>query len=222
MELQKYFEKRFKKAEPKKAKGLPFITISRETGCGAIDIVKLLIKELKAKDENWKYIDKEVLINSAKDLKLDKSKINYVFEAKTKTHADEILSALSSRYYKSNRVVRKTITDVVTHFAENGRIVLVGRAGAAITAFMKNGIHIRFIAPLSWRVDSLMKRSKKSRTEIESYIADGDKKRKKLVAYFCDSKPGELCFDLTINCARFSKKQIIDIIINTMEQKKMI
>lgn len=220
MELLKYFDKRFKKTEPGKVKNLPFITISRETGCGAIDIAKLLIKEFKVKGEQWKYIDKDVLIDSAKKLKLDKSKINYVFEAETKTHADEILSALSSRYYKSDRAVRKTIADVVKHFADDGRVVLVGRAGAAITANMKNSTHIRLIAPINWRIDSLMKRRKESRNKTESYILDADKKRKKLVAYFCDKKPGNMCFDLTINCAKFSKKQIVDIIMNAMELKQ--
>ncbi len=223
MELQKYFEKRFSETKPKKPTNLPFITISRETGCGAIEIVKLLIKEFKAKKgEKWRYIDKAVLTDSAEELKLDKSKISYVFEAKTKTHADEILSALSSRYYKSNKVVRKTIKDVIKHYAEEGRVILVGRAGAAITAGMGKGIHIRLIAPVSWRVDSLMKVSHMSLKQTREYIADIDNKRKKLFAFFCNNKDRDMCFDLTINCAGFSRKQIVEIILHALEQKQMI
>ena len=221
MDLAKYFDSRFNKAEPKKVKKLPFITISRETGCGAVDIAKLLIKEFELRREKWKYIDKDVLFDSAKKLKLDSSKINYVFEAKTRSHADEILSALSNKYYKSDKVVRKTIADVVTHFAKNGRVIIVGRAGAAITANMKKSMHIRLIAPVNWRIDSLMKRSNKSDDETTRYIVDGDKKREKLMTFFCEKKSKAMCFDLTINCAKFSKKQIVDIIINAVEQRKL-
>jgi len=62
------------KPKPKKVKNLPFITISRETGCGAVDIAKLLIKEFELRREKWKYIDKDVLFDSAKKLKLDSYK----------------------------------------------------------------------------------------------------------------------------------------------------
>ncbi len=222
MELLKYFDSRFKKSEPKKFKKHPFITISRETGCGAVDIAKLLIKELKSRGEQWKYIDKDILFDSAKRLKLDQSKINYIFEAKTKTHADEILSALSNKYYKSDRAVRKTIADVVTHFAEEGRIILIGRAGAAITANMKKSTHVRLVAPIGWRIDSLMKRRKETHSDTEKYILDVDKKRQKLMTFFCKKKPQDICFDITINCAKFSRKQIVEIIINTLEQRKLI
>jgi len=43
---------------------------------------------------------------------------------------------------------------------------------------MKKSMHIRLIAPINWRIDSLMKRSNKSHDETTRYIVDGDKKRK--------------------------------------------
>jgi len=118
MELLHYFDYRFNPTQPKKAKKLPFITISRKTGCDGIRIAKLLVKEFKSLGEQWKYIDKEILNDSAKKLKLNKSQVSYIFEAELKTHADEILSALSSRYYKSDKTVRKTVADVVKHYAK--------------------------------------------------------------------------------------------------------
>lgn len=221
MELLKYFDSRFNTTKPKRDRELPFVTISRETGCGAVDIAKLLIKQFKEKDQKWRYIDKDVLYDSAKKLKLNVSKINYIFEAKTRTHADEILSAFSNKYYKSDKVVRKTIADVVTHFADDGRVILVGRAGAAITEHMKNSVHIRLVAPISWRIDSLMRRNNKSHEETKQYIEDIDNKREKLMSFFCKKNPKDMCFDLTINCAKFSKKQIVNIIINAVEQNKL-
>lgn len=222
MELVNYFDYRFKRAEPKKVNEYPFITISRETGCDGIRVAKLLVKEFKALGAKWKYIDKDVLYVSAEKLKLDMSKINYVFEAEMKTHADEILSALSNKYYKSDKTIRKAIADVVKHFAEDGRAVLLGRGGAAITGDMKRGIHIKLVAPLSWRIDSLVKRKNRSRNEIEPFIVENDKKREKLVSYFSDKNSDDICFDLTINCAKFSKMQTVNIILNAMQEKMLI
>ncbi|NQU34566.1 MAG: cytidylate kinase-like family protein [Bacteroidetes bacterium] len=222
MELIHYFDHRFNKPSLPTINTLPFVTISRETGCDAVKITKLLIKKLKSRGQNWKYVDKEILNASAKKLKLDKSKIEYVFDVAEKTHADEILSALSSRYYKSDKMVKNAITDVVKHMAGEGNVVLVGRGGAAITSKMKLGTHIRLAAPLKWRIDSLMSRKNNSEEEISSFIINTDKKRKRLLEVFSEDKSKDIPFDVVINCARFSQKQIVDIIINIMDQRNSI
>lgn len=222
MELLHYFDYRFNQPEPKKVKKLPFITISRKTGCDGILIAKLLVKEFKSLGEKWKYIDKEILNDSAKKLKLNKSQVNYVFEAEMKTHADEILAALSSRYYKSDKAVRKAVAGVVKHYAMDGRVIIVGRGGAPITADMKYGVNVRLDAPISWRIESLMKRRNSSHKKIEKFILDNDLKREKLLTYFCNKASGDMCFDLTINCAKFTPKEIAAIIISVMKKKKLI
>ncbi len=219
MELLHYFDYRYNKPKPSVTKKLPFITISRQTGCDAISITKLLIKEFKSQGHYWKYIDKEILNESAKKLKVDKSKITYVFNAEEKTHADEILSALSNRYYKSDKKVKKAITDVVQHMANEGNVVLVGRGGAVITSNMELGVHIRLVAPLKWRIKSLMVRRKRSQDEIKSYIEDTDKKRKKIVEVFGEVKSKDILYDIVVNCEKFSKKQIVEIIVNVINQR---
>ncbi|MBC8320743.1 MAG: cytidylate kinase-like family protein [Bacteroidetes bacterium] len=222
MELVNYFDSRIRTTQTRKLKTFPFITISRETGCGSTKIAKQFVKALNATGNQWKYIDKEILNESARKLKLNKSKIKYIFDAVTKTHADEILGALSSRYYKSDKVVRKVISDVVKHYVEEGNVVLVGRGGAGITAGMKKGMHIRLVAPFSWRTESLVLRHNKSQSEIEEFIRDSDVKRNKLLKSFCKEKTDETCFDLTINCAKFSPNEIVDIIVVAMKQKELI
>ncbi len=221
MELLHYFNHRFNQRNLSEKKELPFITLSRETGCGAIKLARALVKELRSRGQSWRYVDKEILNASARKLKIDKSKIKYVFNAESKTHADEILGAFSNQYYKSDTVVRKAIKEVVVHMAGEGNVILVGRGGASITSELKNGVHIRLVAPYSWRVDSLKARRYGSDDKIRSYILDTDRKRKKLLDSFSIDN-NETQFDIVVNCARFSEKQIRDLILKILEQRNFL
>ena len=222
MDLLGYLSSRLALSESRKPGQLPFITISRETGCGAISIAKILISELKKRGQTWKYIDKEVLHEASKKLKIGQEKINYVFEAEKKTHVDDILSALSNRYYKSDKAVRKTISEVVKHYAGEGQVIIVGRGGVAITAGMEKGLHIKLVAPESWRVQSLIDRKQKPKEEIAVFIKENDLKREKLLQDFLKKKPGEFCYDIVINSASFSEKQVAEIILDALHKRELI
>jgi len=222
MDVLGYLNSRLVLSESRKPGQLPFITISRETGCGAISIAKILITELKKRGQAWKYIDKEVLNEASKKLKIGQEKISYVFEAEKKTHVDDILSALSNRYYKSDKAVRKTISEVVKHYAEEGQVIIVGRGGVAITAGMERGLHIKLVAPESWRVHSLMDRKQKPMEEMAAFIKENDLKREKLLLDFFKKKPGEFCYDIVLNRASFTENQVAKIILDIMQKQDLI
>lgn len=220
--LLNYFDQRFDKKRIDKNKPGPFITISRQTGCNGTGIAIDLAKALKEKNKTWKYLNKEILEESATKLKIDQSKIQYVFETKKKSHIDDVLSAFSSRYYKSDKVVRKTITELLQHYAQDGNVILVGRAGIATTRNIKNGLHLRFTAPYEWRINSLKKRKEFEHTDIAKFIKEHDLKKRKLVEDFCGKKITDIYFDLTFNCAAFTRQQIVTLIIETMEMRNII
>ena len=220
--LLSYFEQRFEKDKMPQAKSGPFITISRQTGCNGTGIARDLVKALKNYGLNWKFINKEILEDSANKLKLDPSKIKYVFETKKRSHADDVISALSSRYYKSDKVVRKTITQVLRHYAIDGNIIMVGRAGVATTENISGGLHLRLMAPYDWRVNSLKRRKAFESIDAHKFIKQHDKKKQQLIADFCGKNINEIDFDITVNCASFSRQQLIELIILTLKMKNMI
>ena len=221
-DLLTYFEKRVARLKKEKSETAPFITISRQTGCNGNELAFQLIKKLKSENIKWKYINKEVLEESAKKLKLDESKIKYVFDTVEKSHVDEILSALSNRYYKSDRIVRKTITEVLQHYAREGNMIIVGRAGIATTRELPGGLHIRLTAPYEWRMNALKRRKVFDRTDVAAFIKKHDAKKRKLIEHFCGKKISDIHFDLTFNCETFSKHQIVEMVVEAMELKKMI
>jgi len=217
-----YFDQRFDKKSIKKAVPGPFITISRQTGCDATGIVSDLVRALKKENSKWKFINKEILEESANKLKLDQSKIKYVFESKRKSHLDDVISALSSRYYKSDKMVRKTICEILQHYAHEGNVIIIGRAGIAATRHLNNGLHLRLTAPYEWRFQSLKNRSGYENEDIAQFIQKHDMKKKKLIEDFYGKDFSKIEFDLTINCAAFTRQQVISLIIETMKLKGLL
>lgn len=221
-DLLLYFEHRFIKEQKLKSENGPFITISRETGCEGTSIAKELISLLKKAGFNWKFINREVLEKAANLLQVDQSKINYIFDSVEKKHTDEILAALSNRYYKNDKIVKKTIREVVEFYARQGNIIIIGRGGAVITENFTNGLHIRMNAPVEWREKNVGMKKNLFGAELKNYVADSDKMRNLLFEKFSKKNISEFNFDLTINCARFSKQEIARLLFQVLEMKKMI
>ena len=221
-DLLTYFNQRFAESKPKTKGTGKFVTISRQTGCNGTGIAQDLVHALEQKGHVWKFINKEILEQSASKLKLDTSQIKYVFETRRKTHADDVISALSSRYYKSDKVVRNTITEVLQHYAKMGNVIMVGRAGVATTEELEGGLHIRLIAPYSWRYNSLMNRSGFENQDVGKFIEEHDKKKRKLIKDFSGKSIDEIEFDLTINTKNFTRKHVVDLIITAMRMNHII
>ena len=87
------------------------------------------IKESKAKRIPWRWINKEILSESAKELDLDPAEIEYVFKFEKKNFFDDILSSQSHKYYKSDRRIRQTVARVVRNIATEGNVIIIGRGG---------------------------------------------------------------------------------------------
>ena len=119
-------------------------------------------------------------------------------------------------------MVRKTITEVSRHYAQEGHMIIVGRAGVATTHDLSSGLHIRLLAPYEWRLNALKKRKAFEHTDVETFIRSHDRKKRKLIEDFGGKKLNEIQFDLSFNCATFSKPQMVKIIVEAMELKKMI
>lgn len=219
--LLKYFDKRLEKSKTVVKPKSGFITISRQTGCNGNAIAAKLALELSGRYK-WKYINKEILEDSARKLNLNDIKISHLFSADNLSHADEIISAFSNRYYKSDKKLKNTIIEVIKHFATEGNIVIVGRAAVGITTDMPKGMHIRLIAPLEWRINSLKKRKTFDGIDVEKFISEHDKKKVAMIKRFCNKGMDEIPFNMSLNCAKFSQEQIVQIISLAVKMKDIL
>lgn len=223
-ELIQYFNSKFAKIYSHEAtkEPLPFVTISRETGCGANIIAEMLQNELNTSTHHWKVVNKEIIDEAARTLKVDKQRINDIIQVKHRTMADEILDALSTRYYKNDTMVRKTIAEVVRHDAKNGNIIIVGRGGVAVTQDLPKGLHIKLIAPKEWRINNLIQLRGLSKDDAAAFIKEHDKKRTQLLEQMSGKNIEQIFFSLTINRATFTPVQIVKLILEAMKSKEFI
>ncbi len=226
-DLIEYFNRRFsrpdlEKKKPEKKEPGPFVTISRETGCRGNDIAEQLVEHLKQYDSRWKLINKEIIFQAANKLKVDPHRIYDVIESENRTAVHEILDALAYKYYVNDRVVRKNVAELLRFDARQGYVVIVGRGGVAVTNDIPNGLHLKFTAPLAWRVESVALTKNMRMEEAERYVKETDAKRIKLIEQLSGKSIDQVYFDLQINCKTFTNEQFIELITQTMKIKGLI
>lgn len=225
--LLKYMENRFqsKVLDPKQDIYFagPVVTISRECGCTALNIANIMAEKLTAKTGNkWTCLTKEILEKSAKELNMDPVKIEYVFNSKEKSTWDEILGALSSKYYQSDRKIKKTISDVVQGFAAKGNCIIIGRGGVVLTQNIERSFHMKLQAPIEWRANQLQKIYNLTTSEMIKYANEIDKKRSILRNYFNKESLADTVFDVIYNSKKLLDEDIVDASINLMEMKGVL
>ncbi len=226
--LLKYLEDRYKYSMPKKEEESqgPVITISRDYGCSANlcanELARLLTKMGDNDQEPWKVISKEILEQAAKELGLTPEKIEFVFNFEKRSAVDEILEALSSKYYKSERKIRNTIREVVRSIGEQGRAIIVGRAGSTILRDIPNSLHIRLIAPLEHRVDVVSRKKEIPHSEAKKLTMEMDKKRTQLRNDFAGKRIHDVDYDLIYNCKTLETLEVAQLIAKAAENRNLI
>ncbi len=206
----------------------PVVTISRQMGCPGNRVTNLLVQELNQRyclkgESQWNGLAKEKIEQiAAERLGLPKEEIDYVFEAKRKGTMEEILHSMSTKYYKSDQRIQNTVKGVIRMEAEKGHVVILGRGGVAITRDIPRSLHIEIEAPFEWRVLRVEEMYHFDNKSAQLYVNEIDKKREAMRVYFGGKGTDYTRFDLTFNAMTLSVKEIVDIIIYTMEVRKLI
>lgn len=202
----------------------PVITISREVGCSGLKLARILSDRLNTRklSSDWKVLSKEIFHESAKELNMEPERVRKIFKQSDKYIFDEIIKAFKYKNYKSERKIVKTVTDVILSFAVDGFSIIVGRAGHIIAKDIQNALHIRLVAPLEYRINSIMENNQLNRNEAIAFIMRVEKER---ITFRKAINKGDLNdepFDIWINRASFSDDEIIDIIENTIDKKRIL
>ena len=206
----------------------PVVTISREFGCPSKVIGEILIEKINAVllekrvKTKWRFISKEILQETAKELHVDPSTIEYVFKYEKKSFFDEILSAQTNKYYKSDKKIRNTIGEVIRTIACQGNVVIIGRGGVAITKDIPHSLHIKLEAPIEWRVLIVSEKYNLDFNKAQEYTIEMDKKRAEFRNYFYGKDNDYTAFDVKFNCMTLTNEEIASTIVKLIEQRSFI
>ncbi|MBK6283784.1 MAG: cytidylate kinase-like family protein [Draconibacterium sp.] len=215
--LLNYLEKRDAAREAlKNASNLggPVITISREAGCNAVELADLIATRFNTKNpkSKWKVISKEIYQETAEELQMDPKEVFKVLHKSEKYAFDKVLKAFSDKHYVSEAKIEKTIKEVILHNAMDGHCIMVGRAVNIIAKDIKRALHIRLVAPLEYRVSSIMQSNHLNEEEATEYIDRIDKERKAHRKTLLKDNPQNKLYNIAFDRSVFTDEEIVDII----------
>jgi cytidylate kinase len=201
----------------------PVICISREVGCGGVNIAKLLAVELNkhSSGKKWKVLSKEILEESARELNMEPNKLQNMLEEEDRGLFDDILTAFNEKRYKSDKKISKTIIDLISSFANDGYCIIVGRAGHIIARDIEKSLLVRLTAPLDWRTKQIMQKNNLNEKDAVEFIEKTERERYNLRKYIAGENGGENEFDLTINLSRLNITDVITIIRSAAHSKEL-
>lgn len=228
IDLSNYLKDRYQETQSSLAFPGPVVTIARELGCPSKGLATCLVEKLNSaghkylKKIPWRWISKEIMEQSAKDLGVDLAEIQYVFDYKTHGILEDLLLSHSKKFYKSDRKIRDTIAKVIRNFAEEGNAVIVGRGGVAITHDIPKSLHVKLEAPLEWRALRTSEKHNISLEQAKKYCLDIDKKREDFRDYFQGKGNDYTRFDITFNCMTMDSSEIVEVIFEALKIRKII
>lgn len=199
--------------EPESPGMLPFITISRETGCHSLAVAGLLQQTLNANAKvKWQLVSKEIIAEAARNLQLNTAQVKGILAGEKRSHLSEILHSVADHAYLSDHLVRKKLIEFIESAASRGNVIIIGRAGAIITARIPNGLHIRLVAPLEWRIKNIMNQQNTDYKTARQWVELTDQKRKRLIEDFSHKPLNDMMFDMVLNNATLSEEEIAQIV----------
>jgi len=204
-----------KQENEKKIEIFPFLTISRQFGCGEESLVPELEKAL-----GWKVYGRNLLDHMAQRENLSRSFIETLDEH-NRNGIDDWINYL----IKSGAILQKDYVIKISQFmkvivAQESAIIL-GRGGNRILADQKQGLNIRFVAPLEDRVKNITALRKISATDARKMIQTTDKEREQFNKhYFSDDINDSSNFDTCFNTSSLSQDNICKTIALMSEEKQ--
>jgi len=228
IDLSKYLKEKYESDRSAPDFSGPVITISRECGCPGKRLAVTLMDKLNSMDYKfqknipWKWISKEIIDETAKELGVLTGDIQYVFDYTTHGALEDLLLSLTKKYYKSDRKVRNTVALVIRNYADEGNKIIVGRGGVAITKDMPKSFHVYLEAPLEWRALRISTKQELSIENARKYCLDVDKKREEFKDFYHGRGSDYTRYDLTFNTMTLSVDEMAEIIIAALKIRKII
>jgi len=226
IDLEKYLAERHRIKDVTENPG-PVITISREFGCGAIPIASKLAEALSEKGNSlatktpWRHVSKEILEQSAREMHMNPSKIEYVFSPHEKNVVKEMFDSFSIKKQLNDPKIHQTVKQVITSISESGHVIILGMGAVSIAKNIKQSLHVKLIAPLEWRVRKVSNEHKINVEKAKELILRNDQYRVLCIEQLRGERYSFNFFDIILNVAQFAEPEIIDIIKRATEVKNL-
>ena len=195
----------------------PSITISRETGSGAVTIAQMLVEQLNAASESsgntagWMVFDRNLAKQVLTDHELPQNWERFVVED-ARLPVEAIVEELLGLHPTQWTLVQHT-TKTILRLASLGRAILVGRGAEAITSRLPFVFHVRLIAPLGNRIQHASRYYNLTEEDAAKMIKEADHARRRYLRRYFDADVDDpLLYDIVLNTGRLGFVRTTEII----------
>ena len=205
----------------KKPENIFTITISRQAGAGGSEIARMLA--LKTKMD---LMAGQIIQHVAESAKMSTKVVETLDEKAMTTMESWVNSMFVSRHLWPSDYL-KHLTRVIGTIGKHGNAIIVGR-GACHILPPETTFRVKVIAPLEYRIESMMRIRNLPRPDAEKYIEKRDADRIAFVRkYFQADSMDPLNYDLVINTEKLGIEGAVDTILiafrdwtNKFDEKK--
>lgn len=196
---------------------LPFVTISRECCAGGSRLAELLLGKLSTVHP-WRIFGGNVINQMLQTHHLPEQLARFLPED-TIPEVNAAIGEIVGLHPNLWDLVQKAkIT--MQQLAAQGNVILVGRGANFATATMGDGIHVRLIAPQTYRAAYYAKRFGVSEEMALVHNAKCDAARRRYVrAHFGADVADPSTYDLVINTAHVPLAEAADLVVAHIQAK---
>ena len=193
----------------------PAITISRETGAGAVTFADYLAEYLNQKFPSaecaWTVFDKNLVKQVLEDHDLPARLEEFMPEDRPK-HVEDAVGDMLGVHPPNWKLVEHA-EDTIYRLAKMGNCILVGRGANIVTEDLPNVFRLRLVGSLEARVKRCMDFYKIAEKAARDLIKTQDRGRRRyLLAYFDRDVDDPLDYNMVINVDSFTSESLARLI----------
>jgi hypothetical protein len=194
----------------------PFVTISRQYGCEAMQLAERLAVRLAETEhsgpDSWQIYSRQLLEGLSEQTHLSQRVID-ALDVRSRSGIEEFFQTLIGQSPPDLKVLRHLV-HCERGLALLGHCILVGRGGALLTAGLKGGLHIRLIASEEWRLNNLVARFGWDAAKARAVLSEEEQNRHSFYRKYIGQDAGDPThYDLILNVARLSRAEQLELIL---------
>jgi hypothetical protein len=159
------------------------LTISRETGAGAVTIGHMVADLLQRGGKKgvvpWPVFDQEIVKLLLEQRRLPPAVERFVIEDR-KPLLEDALEELLGLHPLVSDLAGET-AKLILRLARTGGVILIGRGGHVIAARLPHAFHVRLVAPLRFRIAHVSEYRHLTKHEASAYVERWDRARRRYI-----------------------------------------
>lgn len=175
----------------------PFLTLSRQAGCGGAEVARRLGEQL-----GWSVLDRELVEDMARRLELEPRLLSLIDETRVDWFSETLLNLLNSRLVLQDSFV-SMLSHSIAVAACAGPVIVVGRGGHLVLP-PERGLRVRCVAPRAYRLERVAEREGLGARQAAERLDALDAARSEFVRrnFHVDPTDSEH-FDMILDVSRF-------------------